>query len=205
MPNCERCGAEIADEVRACARCAEARITGLDTAFTAARRPSRAVLSLVLGLCALLVGVLVLLPVYTRAKETPRVNTCLNHQRQLALAFSIYMADNNETYPPANSDWAVILLPYAGGKAALFQCPSAGGQGDRGVPDYGANPGVLGTSAFDITYPDRTILTGDSTSADCLLHGTADLDLRRHRHGGVVARVDGSVLFLTSPPAALGP
>jgi len=144
-------------------------------------------------------------PVYMRSKEKSPTNTCLYNQRQLALAFSIYMADNKEMYPPANSDWATIVLPYAGGDARLFQCPSAGRWGGSGVADYGANIGVLGKHVSVITYPDRTILTGDGTASDFLLRGTADLDLARHKSVGVVGYVDGHVETLSTLPAALGP
>ena len=39
-------------------------------------------------------------PVFARARESARKAVCLSNVKNIALAFQMYLADNNDTFPP---------------------------------------------------------------------------------------------------------
>jgi len=54
-------------------------------------------LLVVIAIIAILAAIL--FPVFARAREKARQTACLNNMKQLSLATSIYLGDNDETYP----------------------------------------------------------------------------------------------------------
>lgn len=76
-----------------------------------------------------------LLPALASAKEKGRSISCLNSQRQLVLAVSMYAGDNEDYMNPiedffypggteVEATFRVILFPYVGGSPKVFDCAS---------------------------------------------------------------------------------
>jgi len=72
-------------------------------------------LLVVIAIIAILAAIL--FPVFAKAREKARTNTCLNNQRQIALAVLMYVQDHDEAFPPR--DAAVM------GSARHRACPAA--------------------------------------------------------------------------------
>lgn len=118
----------------------------------AARRESRPTsaaftlleLLVVIGIIGVLAGLL--LPALARAKEKGRQAICLSNQKQVAMAFHLYLEEQKEQFPapgsataygPLAEDWlhwqwnrdirGSVIAPYAGDVATLkklFRCPT---------------------------------------------------------------------------------
>jgi prepilin-type N-terminal cleavage/methylation domain-containing protein len=83
----------------------------------------------------------ILFPVFAQAREKARQSACLSNQKQLALAFSLYTQDYDETLPPYSYGagtagffgyfggdgprWADLIYPYVKNQQ-VFDCPDAG-------------------------------------------------------------------------------
>jgi len=112
-----------------------------------------------------------LLPALGRAKAKALQTQCLDNQKQIGLAYSMYAADSQESYP-RHPDWASVsgqngafyvfvaatnrpLNPYVRHQLQTFSCPA-----DKGDSDTGATNcfGVYGNSYLvawaDYEYPD---------------------------------------------------
>src|SRR5437763_16260975 len=86
----------------------------------------------VISIIAILAAIL--FPVFAQAREKARSASCLSNQKQIALAFSMYSQDYDETYPPAvqvdaNSNqiwWEQSVTPYikSGNVGGILTCPS---------------------------------------------------------------------------------
>jgi len=57
-----------------------------------------------------IIGILaaMVFPVFARARESARKAVCLSNVKNIALAFQMYLADNNDTYPPAENRREVL-------------------------------------------------------------------------------------------------
>lgn len=77
-------------------------------------------LLVVIAIIAILAGIL--FPVFGEAREKARQTSCLNNQRQVAIALQLYVQDNNEAFPAASTAWGSIALP-----AKTRYCPDSGG------------------------------------------------------------------------------
>lgn len=76
-----------------------------------------------------IIGILaaMVFPVFARARESARKAVCLSNQKNIALAFQMYLGDYNDTFPPRESDAAA--LEYI--RAAPGACGCASLQGDN--------------------------------------------------------------------------
>ncbi len=90
-------------------------------------------LLVVIAIIAILAALL--LPALTSAKEKGRSISCVNNQRQLALAANMYAGDNEDWMNPiedffypggmeVEASFRVLLFSYVGGSAKIFDCAS---------------------------------------------------------------------------------
>ena len=156
-----------------------------------------------------IIGILVslLLPGIQSAREAARRAQCENNQRQIAIAISMYVQDNDEKiFPnPGNAAWSSYLKPY--NEPSIYDCPSVEGDtpGTNETPEYGFNEGLYGYALGDIKKPESTLGTGDLVVDSTVLAQNktralrmlaTDLDVApRHNGGAVLTAMDGHVEY----------
>ena len=91
-------------------------------------------LLVVIAIIAILAAIL--FPVFARVREKANQTSCLNNQRQLAIALMMYANDNDETLPLPDK-WVEATNLATDPK--IFNCPSVGAQGVPSAPNYGMN------------------------------------------------------------------
>jgi prepilin-type processing-associated H-X9-DG protein len=152
-----------------------------------------------------------LLPALKDAKENAKTSTCLNNLKQLGIAYQLYFADWNETFPAYDATsypgWS-MLSRYAGNSTKLLLCPK-----DKTNPEisYYVNEHLIDAGLADppqdilvklndVRYPSKTVLL-----RELHLNGTrlswpkgagwfdAAPGLFAHRNGSNMLFVDGSV------------
>jgi prepilin-type N-terminal cleavage/methylation domain-containing protein/prepilin-type processing-associated H-X9-DG protein len=131
-------------------------------------------LLVVIAIIAILAAIL--FPVFAQAREKARSSSCLSNQKQIALAFSMYAQDYDETYCPyldANSTvgtgpggqawWEDMVRPYikSGNVGGILTCPSASTRAYA----YSMNGALAGLSAAQAVKPADTVLIADSCIA----------------------------------------
>jgi len=84
-------------------------------------------LLVVIAIIAILAAIL--FPVFARVREKARQTSCLSNEKQLGLALTQYVQDNNERYPCGSAGvyqsgrgWAGTLYPYVK-SAGAYTCP----------------------------------------------------------------------------------
>ena len=91
-------------------------------------------LLVVIAIIAILAAIL--LPALNSARERGRTASCLNNQKQFALAMTMYAADNDGRIPTTRNTndfrvpgyWNIQIYNYAGKDSAVFTCPSYTGE-----------------------------------------------------------------------------
>ncbi len=135
-------------------------------------------LLVVIAIIAILAGML--FPVFAGAKEKARQVTCINNQRQLAIAIQIFTQDHQK-YP--GTDWYATI---AINEPKVFVCPSKTDQ----QYGYGMNSYLQNVKADTISNTSTLICTADADATS-----TTAIDFTRHNKGGIVSHVDGSVAW----------
>jgi prepilin-type N-terminal cleavage/methylation domain-containing protein/prepilin-type processing-associated H-X9-DG protein len=192
--------------------------------MTRAYPPSRGFtlieLLVVIAIIAILAAIL--FPVFAKAREKARTNSCLNSQRQIGIAILMYVQDNDEKFfpDPGNSAWATYLKPY--NEPTIYDCPSEDGRGTNDRPEYALNMTAYGLALGDVKKPTDSMLTCDlnvgsvtpptgvtldanrtyamrSTAKDAVAGyvEVKDMDISpRHNSGAVFGLLDGHVEYL---------
>jgi prepilin-type N-terminal cleavage/methylation domain-containing protein/prepilin-type processing-associated H-X9-DG protein len=109
----------------------------------------------------------ILLPVFATTREKARQARCLSNEKQIGMAFQMYVNDNDEHYPYRETNtgamtlWPVSLYPYTK-NWDVFKCASDPSLPKAGsyVLSYAASQNVLtGAAALsDFTAPIKTVI-----------------------------------------------
>ncbi|OPZ84828.1 MAG: putative major pilin subunit [bacterium ADurb.Bin429] len=161
------------------------------------RVPGFTLIELLVVIAIIAILAAILFPVFAKAREKARQNSCINNQRQIALAVTMYVQDNEETFfpAPAAGAWSQYLASY--NEPTIYDCPTQTGKGKNTAPEYGFSDALYGIALGDVQKPSATLLTADITKT--AMTGTyalvaVDTDLSdRHNSGTVLTCVDGHV------------
>ena len=129
----------------------------------------------------------ILFPVFGSARKAAQRTSCLNNQRQIAVAVAIYAHDHDGHFPGTSWQQDVNMAPK------IFECPEAA------VPQssYGFNYYLSNTRQDLISKPSFLIVTCDSS--DLL---TTSGDMNRHSGGAIFSHLDGSCLYTKNAATA---
>jgi prepilin-type N-terminal cleavage/methylation domain-containing protein len=156
-------------------------------------------LLVVIAIIAILAAIL--FPVFAKAREKANQATCLNNQRQMAVAISMYVQDYDEMFfpNPGGNAWSTYLAAYNEG--SIYNCPTYRLKGNATKPEYGFNSFLLGMAMGDIPQSAMTVMTADldMNSTDGMTNGVMtnfdDAISTRHTNGTVLSCVDGHVAY----------
>ncbi|OPZ87559.1 MAG: Type II secretion system protein G precursor [bacterium ADurb.Bin429] len=165
-------------------------------------------LLVVIAIIAILAALL--FPVYTKAREKARQNTCINNLRQLSMAVSMFAQDNDkQLLNPQQDIWTSRLVNYT--HNSLYDCPSQTGKGSLAEPEFACNRHLMGMSMAKVPLPSQTLLAVDMVpgSSDKYYVDYETLETvidARHNITFSAVRLDGSVFVapkVTTVAAAL--
>jgi prepilin-type N-terminal cleavage/methylation domain-containing protein/prepilin-type processing-associated H-X9-DG protein len=141
----------------------------------------------------------ILFPVFAKAREKARQSSCLNNQRQIAVAILMYAQDHDEMLPDHSNVWPEINVDRN-----ILMCPTKGKKvANAYVYSYGVSSVTLG----EIGDPSEVLLTADGQHAatstpmvtyDNVAYTPDDLDVR-HSNRFVSSFADGHVATLNDP------
>jgi len=141
-------------------------------------------LLVVIAIIAILAAIL--FPVFAKAREKARMTSCLNNQRQLAMAFTLYAQDHDELLPTSDQAWGAISMDKG-----VLVCPTAGKKQANG---YAYNSNVAGKALGELVDPTGAIITTDGASS-----ATADAIANIiYTPSNIVFRHNGSASFIAS-------
>lgn len=137
-------------------------------------------LLVVIAIIAILAAIL--FPVFAKVREKARQTSCVSNMKQLGLAFTQYVQDNDETYPygvlsynggASGEGWGGEIYPYVK-SAGLYKCPddSTAASSLGGVTlspvSYVFNWNAAGGALASFTSPASSVLLceGQGTTAD---------------------------------------
>ncbi|OPZ88018.1 MAG: putative major pilin subunit [bacterium ADurb.Bin429] len=160
-------------------------------------------LLVVIAIIAILAAIL--FPVFAKAREKARTNTCMNNQRQIAIAIMMYMQDHEETFFPKaeNLAWSQYLASY--NEPSLYDCPTQTGRGLNTAPEYGFERSLYSGALGDVAEPVRALMVADLLPPDSGQNlsfsiTSPDDDIKpRHNSGFNVVCVDGHVAYESVP------
>jgi prepilin-type N-terminal cleavage/methylation domain-containing protein/prepilin-type processing-associated H-X9-DG protein len=169
-------------------------------------------LLVVIAIVAILAALL--FPVFAKAREKAYQTSCLNNQRQLGIALTMYATEHEEQLPDAKG-WAAAIAGQVANKS--FDCASSTPVGTHAAPDYFFVAGSLlsNRALGDIEQPASAVLTADlqpglSPYVEHKVAGqvnlTNDVVSRveaRHGGGAILSFVDGHVAYYKA--SALSP
>lgn len=156
-------------------------------------------LLVVIGIIALLTAIL--FPVFLRAREKGRQATCMNNQRQFAVATTLWAQDHNEFLPDAFEYWNELEAHVS---RKLYACPT---QPDNAVNGYVFNAMLSKMPLAMFTHPEDTMVTADGYGNQNGKPGVAanaaylssDIE-RRHNRQFIAAFLDGHIEIRTKAP-----
>jgi prepilin-type N-terminal cleavage/methylation domain-containing protein/prepilin-type processing-associated H-X9-DG protein len=147
-------------------------------------------LLVVIAIIAILAAIL--FPVFAKAREKARQSSCLNNQRQIAVAILMYAQDHDEVLPDHSSVWSEINVDRN-----ILMCPT---KGKKVANAYVFNSYVSSMSLGELQAPTETFLTTDGQHAattspltyDNVAYFAEDTD-QRHSNAAVTSFLDGHV------------
>jgi len=157
-------------------------------------------LLVVIGIIGILAAIM--FPVFASVREKARTTQCINNQRQIMTAVTMYIQDNDEMlFPSAKVPWPYYLsnLIPAG---QIFDCPTKTGIGSASIPEYGFNRFIQGMAIGQIASPATTIAIADidPTYAGtlsppyCLTQYDDEINISpRHNNSANITMLDGHV------------
>jgi len=124
-------------------------------------------LLVVIAIIAILAAIL--FPVFAQVREKARATSCVSNEKQLGLAFTQYVQDNDEQFPPANypaynqpvqanglypnGSWNFLIDPYV--KGGVTEVQANNGTAHKSVyycPDFNGNA-PTGVTSTQFTAP----------------------------------------------------
>ena len=188
------------------------------------RRKGFTLIELLVVIAIIAILAAILFPVFARAREKARQTSCLNNQKQLALAWQMYVQDYDESIPAycpqvrTNGGyywdwdrlWYMVLQPYI--KNLQVQvCPSDSGAvisyAYNGyylrAPEWGQPQGA--SKLGEITKPAETIMAGESQANQYFLFMPSHMNIAslawrftfdRHNEGCNYSFCDGHAKWL---------
>lgn len=156
-----------------------------------------------------IIGILaaILLPVFGRTHHGhyDRRSRCQSNLKQIGLAFTFYLRDYDERFPPRavvrSGYWAGSLQPYLK-SWQIFQCPTAPKHQSK-TTDYFYNARLAAIEEKRISLPSQTILAGEGNDDSPTNYALSNLPLSwknsqkspktRHLDGANYAFADGHV------------
>jgi prepilin-type N-terminal cleavage/methylation domain-containing protein/prepilin-type processing-associated H-X9-DG protein len=135
------------------------------------RREGFTLIELLVVIAIIAILAAILFPVFAQAREKARSSSCVSNQKQVALAFSMYAQDYDETYPLATIPavlnpvtgialrWEDAVSPYikGGNVGGILTCPSAASRAYA----YSMNYALSGRSQASAGNAADTVLTAD--------------------------------------------
>jgi prepilin-type N-terminal cleavage/methylation domain-containing protein/prepilin-type processing-associated H-X9-DG protein len=135
-------------------------------------RPGFTLIELLVVIAIIAILAAILFPVFAQAREKARSSTCLSNNKQVALAFSMYAQDYDETMTPSMFQdpntkvdvwWEDNVTPYikGGNVGGILSCPSAPSRAHA----YSMNATLGGRAMAAVPAPAEMVLTGDGAQA----------------------------------------
>jgi prepilin-type N-terminal cleavage/methylation domain-containing protein/prepilin-type processing-associated H-X9-DG protein len=162
-------------------------------------------LLVVIAIIAILAAIL--FPVFAKAREKARQSSCLNNQRQIAVAILMYAQDYDEILPDESNIWPGINVDRN-----ILMCPT---KGKKVANAYVYNSGVSSLALGELVEPASTLLTMDGQHAataavsqfvpatyDNVAYTIDDVDAR-HSNKFVCTFADGHVDIMSTSPEKL--
>jgi prepilin-type N-terminal cleavage/methylation domain-containing protein/prepilin-type processing-associated H-X9-DG protein len=166
-------------------------------------------LLVVIAIIAILAAIL--FPVFAKAREKARQTSCLNNQRQIAVAILMYAQDHDEVLPDESNVWPEINVDRN-----ILMCPT---KGKKVANAYVYSTDLSSRSLGDIQDPAGEIMTADGQHAataaveqpnwppalatyDNVLYTLDDIDAR-HSDKFVVSFADGHIGVMSKTPTQM--
>ena len=119
-------------------------------------------LLVVIAIIAILAALL--FPVFAKVREKARQTSCASNEKQLGLAFTQYIQDNDEMFPSGNTSvpsdagqgWAGQIYPYVK-STAVYRCPDDSTTSPN--ISYGYNRNLASQSQAVLHAPAGTVLS----------------------------------------------
>jgi len=165
------------------------------------RRAGFTLIELLVVIAIIAILAAILFPVFAKAREKARQNSCINNQRQVAIAIMMHVQDHEETFMSntAPNAWSSRLKDY--NEPTIYDCPTKTGKGNNAAPEYGFNYYLFSKALGDIETPVAAILTADLDMSDPDdTYTISDYETQvdaRHTKGTVLSCVDGHVVQVT--------
>lgn len=160
------------------------------------RRAGFTLIELLVVIAIIAILAAILFPVFARAREKARQSSCLSNQKQLGLAWTMYVQDYDENIPPYSlrtwnpaswgPKWFQLIQPYIKNEQILV-CPSDRGEtigyayngyflvneeNQTATPGYGWDmyPSHSADFLSDIEQPASMIVLGESLNSYYFLY-----------------------------------